>query len=140
MNTMRDNKIRKFNSFVKKYAHEFFQLIIMSCLFLFVLNKELVLFVKEFISAIPFGGNFIESIALKGYVVFNMLSSSPSLVALMLMFLQVVLVVYTIRILVIIFYKPFVLNEESLATEQTSVENYARNNKIIYLENLRLLC
>lgn len=135
-----NDKVKKFNSFAKKYAQELLQLVAMGLLFLFVLNKELIVFVKEFIGALPVGGSLIESIALRGYVIFNLLSNSPSIVIFTLLFLQVVLFVYTINLLAIIFCKPFMLKEDVVVVQKKILDTYTRNNKTTYLENLRLLC
>lgn len=122
-----------------KYYLEFIQLVAMGLLFLFVFNKELVIFVKEFISALPVGGGLVESIAIRGYVVFNMLANSPSLIVLLFAIFQVVIFAKTVTAWLIICCTPFSFNKENVVVRKQKVECYCRDNKSAYLENSRLL-
>lgn len=121
-----------------KYFLEFIQLVVMGLLFLFVLKRELVVFVKELISSLPVGGNFIESIAVKGYVIFNLISHSPSLIVFTFLILQV-MVFATFKCLTLLYCYPFYYAKENLTIVEKKVEHFYRNNRTTYLENLRLL-
>ncbi|MGN0961261.1 MAG: hypothetical protein ACI4PF_03580 [Christensenellales bacterium] len=135
---MQNLNAKKVNRF-SKYYFNFIQLVVTGLLFLFVLNRELVLFVKEIISVLPVGANFIESIALKGYIIFNVLSNSPSIVILTLFIFHIVLFGYKIKIWCIVFCNPFIYNKEDLTCGEKKTCQFYRNNRTIYLENLRLL-
>lgn len=128
---------RKLNK-LSKYYLEFIQLLVVGLLFLFVLNKELVLFVKEFISALPIGASLVESIALKGYIIFNILSNSPSLFVLTLVLLQVMIFAHAIKMWVIIFCNPFSYIKEDVIINNHKIERYCRDNTSKYLETSRL--
>lgn len=115
------------------------QLFILGLVVLSVFNREIVIFVKDFIKALPVGSSFVEGVALRGYVYFQLLTSSPSLVMLSFVLLQVMIFAYVVTTWIIIFSKPFVYNKENVATTNPHVEIFYRNNRSSYLENMRLL-
>jgi hypothetical protein len=135
MEKVGNQKINKFS----KYYLEIVQLVATGLLFLFVLNKELVIFIKEFISALPIGSSFVESIALRGYVLFNLLANSPSLVVFTFVFLQLIAIASVISLWIIIFCNPFIYDEKTIVTCDKKVEKFYRNNRTVYLETMRLL-
>ena len=129
------NKVNKGN----KVYFLLVQLLVIAMLVLFVFNNELVIFVKDFINALPVGRGFVESIALRGYVVFNALSSSHSLFALCLLFLHVVIFTSTICKIILFIAQPYFCNEEEIKKVEYKVESFDKNYKGCYLEHMRLL-
>lgn len=116
------------------------QLVVMGLLFLFVLQKELIVFVKEFIYSLPTGSNVIEQIAIRGYVYFNLLANSPSLFAVAFVIIQVMLFACTITIILYILCEPIIYSKENIFLNFKRKENkFYRDNRSCYLENLSLL-
>ena len=130
------NKVNR----ISKISLEIVKLVAMALMFLFVLNKELVVFVKEFISTLPAGSTLVETIATRGYIYFCLLSNSPSLFALTLVLIQVFLFVQVVTIIVYVFCKQLYYTKENAAIEYQKKENkFYRNNRTVYLENSSLL-
>lgn len=110
---MKETNTQKINRVPRRYV-DICQLVVMAVLFLFVFNNELVVFVKDFINVLPIGGGFVESVAVKGYFVFKVLASSPSLFIFTLIFLQLMICAHAIKVWFVVFARPFIYVKEDL--------------------------
>lgn len=135
---MKECQNSKFNRLSKHYI-EICQLIVMAVLFLFVFNNELVVFVKDFIGALPIGGGLVESIAIKGYFVFKVLASSPSLFVLTLVFLQLMIFAHAIRVWLVIYARPFVYDKEDIVLADSTVDLCKPRDNTYCCVDMRLL-
>lgn len=118
---MKNADDKKFNKVPKRYV-DICQFVVMAVLFLFVLNNELVIFVKDFISMLPIGGGFVESVAIKGYFVFKVLMSSPSLFLFTIVFLQLVICAQAIKVWLIIYVKPFAYDKSDVIVSEDYID------------------
>lgn len=114
---MKETNTQKINRVPRRYV-DICQFVVMAVLFLFVLNNELVVFVKDFINILPIGGGLVESVAIKGYFVFRVLASSPSLFIFTLIFLQLMICAYAIKVWLIVFARPFIYVKEDLVLSE----------------------
>ena len=116
------------------------QLSVIALLFLFVLKKELVVVVKDFIQNLPIGSSFVEAVAVRGYVIFTAMSNSPSLVAFCFFVLHLFVLTTSFKLLVMLIEKPHLQEEEKVSFAKSArTKTYVANYKNCYLENLRLL-
>lgn len=134
-------KIKKTNQESRSRAHFLLvQLSVVAMLFLFVFKKELVIVVKDFIQNLPIGSNFVEAIAVKGYVIFTAMSNSPSLFAFCFFILQIFIFTTSFKVIALFFAKPQLHEEDKLTfAKHTKTNTYEPNHRECYLENLRLL-
>lgn len=112
---MKDVKCKKFNRFSKYYL-DICQLIVMGLLFLFVLNNELVMFVKEFVGILPVGAGIVESVAVKGYFVFKILATSPSFFVFTYVFFQLMIFAYAFRVWIVKYGTPWKCGKEDIVS------------------------
>ena len=115
------------------------QFVILGLFVLTAFNREVVLVVKDFINALPVGSNIIECLAVRVYVLFQFIATSPSIVMLSFVIIQVMLFAYVVMTCIIIFSKPFIYNKEDVVVQENTVDAFCRNNRSSYLENMRLL-
>lgn len=115
------------------------QFVILGLFVLTAFNREVVLFVKDFINALPVGSSLVEHVAVKVYVLFQFIASSPSFVMLSFVIIQVMLFAYVVMTWIIIFSKPFVYDKEDIVVHENRIDAFCRNNRGSYLENMRLL-
>ena len=112
-----------------------FQVLAIALVFFVALKQELVTIVKDFINALPVGSGFVESIAVRCYMLLTALSNSPSIIALCWVVLNVFVAYQTVRILVMFFHHIIDLLFARISEYSEKIVSYFRNQKGCYLIN-----
>ncbi|MBQ7351550.1 MAG: hypothetical protein IJW59_01600 [Clostridia bacterium] len=115
------------------------QVLTIALLFFVFLKQELVSVVKDIIQSLPVGSNFVESVAVRCYMVLTALTQSPSLLTLFWLILNVFVVYQTIRVVAIFFVKILDILMSVLKNIIRRITIFVQNMKGSYLIHQRLL-
>ena len=129
------------NSKLNKHLKSLFHTLLWGGLFALVLNKEVVVFIKDFIDSLPIGSEFIRSIAVEVYLGLKALIHAPSLLGVLIVFLQLFYITCDIYYLLIQNY-PFIKNcyyYVNVSETETHTKDIAVSKRYDYLQLSRLL-
>ena len=77
------------NSKLNKHLKSLLYTLVWGGLFALVLNREIIVFIKEFINSLPIGSDFVKAIAMDVYLGLKAIIHTPTLFGVLVVFLQI---------------------------------------------------
>lgn len=122
-----------------KYLMPLLQVVVIAMLFVFVFDKECVFIFKNILEKLQVCEGY-QTIIYNFLIPIKMFCHSPSVIAFLLVTVQVICFTTTFKFITQIFQQLQFVTTEIIQKEEYKTEKYIDNKNYVYLENQRLLC